>query len=145
MEHPITTLEEDLLQMLTGNYKNYHYGVSLVQGYLDTQDLNTLLSSSKTICDEISPYLHSKFDLNTLCKVLLADDKKEQAMIVATLNTNLFPEEISVYETLANIQGLTNKKEDAIKSYKKALEIDPDRADLKYLMEQFIDELKAKN
>ena len=74
--------------------------------------------------------------------MLLAQDKKEEAIAIAYLNTQIFPTEISVYETLANSQGYANKKADAIVSYKKALEIDPEREDLKSLMSLFEKDLK---
>ncbi|MCB0456129.1 MAG: hypothetical protein R2776_00265 [Flavobacteriaceae bacterium] len=145
VEHPVVSLEEDLLQILTGSYQNYYYGVSLANFYLEKYKPQKLIASSKKISKEIAPYIHSKYDLNTFCKVLLAQNKKEDAEAVATINTYLYPKETSVYETLANIQGLINKKEDAIKNYKKALEINPNNEDLKSLIKLFSDELKSKN
>jgi len=142
VEHPVENLETDMLQLLTAQYNNFYYGVTLANEELESLGAKKLIKNSKKISLKIAPFINSKYDLNTFCKVLLAQDKKEQAISIAYLNTQIFPTEISVYETLANIQGYANKKEDAIVSYKKALEIDPEREDLKTLVALFEKDLK---
>ncbi|MEZ4874658.1 MAG: hypothetical protein R2793_04240 [Flavobacteriaceae bacterium] len=144
VEHPMASLEEDLLQIVTGNYNNYHYGVTRVNTYLENQKPQKVVANAKKISKEILPYIHTKYDLNTFCKVLLAQDKNEEAIAVATINTYLFPGEISVFETLANIQGVSNHKRDAIITYQKALQIDPTREDLQSLVKMFEEELNIK-
>ena len=142
VEHPIENLETDMLQLLTNNYHNFYYGVTLANEELESLGAKKLIKNSKKISLKTAPFINSKYDLNTFSKVLLAKDKKEEAISIAYLNTQIFPTEISVFETLANIQGLANKKEDAIVNYKKALEIDPEREDLKTLIDLFEEELK---
>ena len=142
VEHPVENIETDMLQLLTKEYHNFYYGVTLANEELESLGTKKFIKNSKKISFKIAPFINSKYDLNTFCKVLLAKDKKEEAVAIAYLNTQIFPSEISVYETLANIQGLANKKADAIVNYKKALKIDPEREDLKSLMSLFEKDLK---
>ncbi len=142
VEHPVENLEADMLQLLTKQYHNFYYGVTLANEELESLGATKLIKNSKKISLKMASYIKSKYDLNTFCKVLLAQDKKEEAIAIAYLNTEIFQTEISAYETLANIQGFANKKADAIVSYKKALEIDPEREDLKTLVALFEKDLK---
>jgi len=64
-------------------------------------------------------------DLNGFGYELLDIKRIDMAIEIFKLNTRLFPEVANTYDSLAEVYMIKGDKEAAIKSYKKALEIDP--------------------
>lgn len=67
--------------------------------------------------------------LNRLSGIYLRHDKTDIATVVAELNTQLFPDNGNVWDTMGDVYVATKQDERAIESYKKALEFSPENDD----------------
>ena len=76
--------------------------------------------------NEADVYSFGENDLNMLGYQLLWRDMKDEAIQVHQLNTREHPESANPYDSLGETYEALGDKEAAIKSYQKALEIDPD-------------------
>lgn len=65
-------------------------------------------------------------ELNRLGYQLLGQEKKQDAIEVFRINTELFPNEANPWDSLAEAYLWAGDEESALKCYRKALEIDPD-------------------
>jgi tetratricopeptide (TPR) repeat protein len=63
--------------------------------------------------------------INMLGYRLLQRDRKKEAIEVFTMNTEAYPKSANTYDSLAEAYMVNGDREQAIKFYKKALEIDP--------------------
>ena len=73
--------------------------------------------------------------LNVMGYALLRDEKDRSAVKVFELNVRLFPESFNTYDSLGEGYMLSGKRELAIKSYKKALELNPDSRNAREMLE----------
>jgi len=67
--------------------------------------------------------------LNRLCGIYLRGDETDKAAVIAELNTQLFPENGNVWDTMGDVYFAAKQNEKAIQSYKKALEFRPENDD----------------
>ena len=72
-----------------------------------------------------SRYVNSEAPMNTFGYALLAKNRVADAVEVFRLNTEAYPKSANVYDSLGDAYQAAGRKEDAIKSYEKALTIDP--------------------
>ncbi len=79
------------------------------------------------------PDLESR--LNIMGYALLRDEEDSSALKVFMLNVWLFPESANVYDSLGEAYMLSGKRELAIKSYEKALELNPDSKNAREILE----------
>jgi len=126
VEKPVTSLEEDLLNIIEKDYTSNYHGVTLVNELLTELDTKSFNRKQKRLLPKLKTQVKGTGELNTYASVLFSAHKKEESIIAARINTLLFPEEPSTYTSLANKLAKTNKKEEALENYEKALSIDPD-------------------
>jgi CubicO group peptidase (beta-lactamase class C family) len=89
----------------------------------DLQDINKLTA---TIKEEYSSYLNNSDNLNDLgYKVLETNTNSSLAVALFKLNTELFPKEGNLWDSLGEGFLIDGQKEEAIKSYEKALKLAP--------------------
>ncbi|MEM7104756.1 MAG: serine hydrolase [Bacteroidota bacterium] len=74
--------------------------------------------------------------LNHLGYNLLNEDEQDKAIELFTLNTELFPEEANVWDSLAEAWLEQGDKSKAIENYKKALSVDPSLPSAKKMLKQ---------
>ena len=74
--------------------------------------------------------------LNTMGYSLLRDEKDAQAIAVLELNTRLFPGSANTYDSLGEAYMLSGDREEAIRLYEKALELNPESANAKEILER---------
>ena len=72
-----------------------------------------------------SRYVNSESAMNTFGYALLGKNRVADAIEVFKLNTEAFPNSSNVYDSLGDAYQAAGRKEEAIKSYEKALTIDP--------------------
>lgn len=131
VEKPVTSLEEDLLNIVEKNYTSNYHGVTLVDELLTELDTRSFNKKQKRLLPELKKQVKGTRELNTYASVLFSAHKKEEAIIAARINTLLFPEEASTYTSLANKLAMIDKNEEALENYEKALSLDPDNKQAK--------------
>jgi thiol-disulfide isomerase/thioredoxin len=127
VEHPIATFEEDILNIITVNdYKSNYQIVSNVNAIIKTSGLKGLKKNKKRILKTYKGKLESIYELNTYAHILFTTNRQDEAIEVLKLNTKLFPSEGRAYNSLANKFLANGNTKKALKSYKKALKLDPE-------------------
>jgi len=134
VEKPVTSMEEDLLQIIQKNYTPNYHGVTLVNELLTELDARSFNKKQKRLLPELKKQVKGTRELNTYASVLFSAHKKEESIIAARINTLLFPEEASTYASLANKLAQIDKNEEALENYEKALALDPDNKAAKTAM-----------
>ena len=131
VESPVTTMEEDLLQILQNNYTPNYHGVTLVNDLLTSSDGRALQKKQKKLIPKLKGIVKGSKELNTYSSVLFYAEKKEEAVIAARINTLLFPKEARTYVNLANKLYRADRAVEALENYHKALELDPENKSAK--------------
>ena len=75
--------------------------------------------------DPAHAYLETEADINRLGYELLGANKTEEAIEIFRLNVEAYPQSANVYDSLAEAYLKAGNKEQAIKYYSKALEVNP--------------------
>lgn len=131
VESPVFSLEEDLVQILQNNYTSNYHGVTLVDDLLNEMDDRAFKKKHKRLIPKLKTEVKNLYELNTYSYVLFHSERKEEAIVVARLNTLLFPEEANTYSSLANKLKQTGKRTEALENYEKALALDPENKQAK--------------
>lgn len=132
VEHPITTLEEDIQNIITvNNYKSNYQIVTAIDNILKKKGVKGLKKKGKKLLKTHKDKVSSMYELNTYGSLLYRTDRKDEAIEVFTLNTKLFPNEPRTYMSLANTLGVSDKKSEAIKILDNAVKLFPNNKDLK--------------
>ena len=126
VERPIKSLEEDLQQIIQGDYTSNYHSITVVNKVLQEMGVEKFGKKSKKLFSRLQPEVKTMYELNTYANVLFSSNKKKEAIAVAELNTLLFPDEARAYESLANKLAQTGDKEAALMYLKKALQLDPE-------------------
>jgi thiol-disulfide isomerase/thioredoxin len=136
VEHPITTFEEDIQNIITKNdYKSNYQIVTTVDEILLKKGVKGLKKKRNILLKEFEGKVSSMNELNTYGRILYGTDRQEGAMEVFTFNTKLFPNEARTYMTLSNTLSVSGQKEKAIKVLEDAMKLHPDNKDLKENLE----------
>lgn len=131
VEHPVETLEKDMLNIVTSNdYKSNYQIVAKVNIILKEDGLNGLKKQSKTLVKRFEDNVTSMFELNTYGRILYGTNRIDEAIEVFKLNTELFPDNPRTYMSLANTLGISGNSNEAIKVIQKAIQLFPDNKDL---------------
>ena len=132
VEHPVETFEEDIQNIVTkNNYKSNYQIVTAVDDLLKKKGLKGLKRKHKKLLKKFKGETSSMYELNTYARILFGTDRKEEAIAVFTLNTDLFPDKPRAYMSLANTLGASGYQEKAIKVLEDAIKLHPDDEDLK--------------
>jgi len=127
VEHPKTTLEGDLLEIVTtNNYEANYPIVTKVGAILKSDGLSGLKKARKQL---IKTYKNSETTwshLNTLSYLMFQDNLKEEALEVALLNVKLFPENAKALQNLATKYLALDKTRKAKRHFKKSLKLNPE-------------------
>lgn len=126
VESPITSLEEDIIKILQGDYQSNYASVKYVNNYIKTKGLEKFSKKKNKIAKTIKPMSKSLSELNTYSSVLFSANKKEEAIAVARLNLFLYKENPDAHIRLAFKLNKTNNKEEALQLLKKAQLLDPE-------------------
>ncbi|MDY8136419.1 thioredoxin family protein [Aquimarina sp. 2201CG5-10] len=123
VESPKKTLEEDILDIISGNYSPKYQSVVLIDELLKEKGIDYIYKKNKKIISQLKNKTKSLYELNTYANVLFFSDKKEEALAVLKLNTELFSNEPNTFISLANKHLQMNNIKEAIESYERSLKI----------------------
>ena len=92
-----------------------------------------LLEQKETYLAEL-PWLEQRF--NAMGYGLLGEEKHAQAIVIFTVNVQLFPKSANTYDSLGEAYMTSGERGLAIENYEKALELAPDSENAKRMLEQ---------
>lgn len=131
VEHPVETLEKDILKIITTNdYTSNYQLVEKINAILKYDGINGLKVAKENLSTGYKDKVKSMYELNTFGVILYSTNRIEEAIEVFKLNTQLFPELPNTYMTLANTLGVTGEQKRAIEVLEKAITLFPDNKDL---------------
>ncbi|MBS1493833.1 MAG: serine hydrolase [Bacteroidetes bacterium] len=90
-----------------------------------TKGLKEAVSEVKELAKDKKNYSASEEDINLYGYQLLGDKKYDDAIEVLKLNVDLFPDSFNVYDSLGEAYLAKGDKENALKNYKKSVELNP--------------------
>ncbi|AXT58687.1 thioredoxin [Aquimarina sp. AD1] len=127
VESPKTTIEEDVRDILSGNYTPNYYSVTKMNTIITTKGSDFLSKNSESIVKELRDVTENMYELNTYANVLFFAGKQIDAIEILKFNTVLFPKEADAYVSLANKLAITNNLSDAIRNYERSLDFNKDQ------------------
>lgn len=131
IESPVESLEKDFAAIVTQNTYTHRYQiVSFIDSILQQGGLTKLQQSHEMISAHFENQVQSIYELNTYAYVLFSSSRKLEALEVYLINTELFPNNSFAHQSLANMYTNLNYSKEAVISYQKALELDPDNKQL---------------
>jgi len=107
------------------------------------EDVDGTVESLDALLERGGYMIRGPFELNMLGYELLGDHEVEMAIAVFKLNVNHFPEDPNAYDSLAEGYLTRGDREEAIKMYRKALEVDPAFDNSRRMLERLTAEEKA--
>tara|TARA_R110002072_G_scaffold12987_1_gene55111 strand:+ start:14881 stop:15768 length:888 start_codon:yes stop_codon:yes gene_type:complete len=126
VEFPVTTLEQDILNILQGNgYIPSYNAVKIVNDALVEMGSEKFQKKAYKLIPKLEKEAKKASELNTYANVLFFSERQDEAIVVAQLNTRLFPNEAFVFESLANKLYQRDQFSEALKNYEIALKLDP--------------------
>ena len=135
VEHPVESLEEDLTNIIGGNYKPNYAIVSLADQMLEDYGVEKFDRKLKRIAGKLKAHSTKLSELNTYSSVLLYSGKSDEALTISRLNALLYPDDYYVYYNLGNKLAHIGKKEEALHQYQKALQLKPEDERVQKAME----------
>ncbi|WP_298544433.1 thioredoxin domain-containing protein [uncultured Aquimarina sp.] len=123
VESPKTSIEEDIKDILSGNYTPNYSGVTKMNTIIETLGTDYLSKNSENLVNEFSSISESLYELNTYANVLFFAGKEKEAVEILKFNTLLFPNEADAYVSLANKLVITENISDAIDIYERSLKL----------------------
>ncbi|MGB5819875.1 MAG: thioredoxin family protein [Saonia sp.] len=134
VERPVQSLEEDMLAILNENYSPNYSAVNEIDKALHEMGVEKFQIKSKQRISEWKKAISSFYELNTFSYVLLTSGKKQEAVAVATLNTELYPEDAKAYKALGNRLRACDRNKEALAQYELSLKLNPDDDELKSML-----------
>ena len=137
IESPKISLEKDLLEILQGNnYTPKYKGIAYWIKNVKHSDQNFSNKKLQMLLVKIKPECANAYELNTYGYILAGEKKYVAAINVFRLNILLYPENLNVYDSLGEVYASVGNKKDAIKNYKKVLELKPGDANATKMLNQ---------
>lgn len=142
VESPVASFEEDILNIIDGDYQSNYHLVTLVNELIDDADFT---DKAMKLLPKFKELTNNIYELNTYSKILATTKRKNKSIEVLKLNTKLFPKNPAVYISLANACFLHNRKNQALVNYEKALELNPTNTKLKNRIDALKSGLSSSN
>lgn len=109
------------------------YGVALAKNGLEAGD-----KALAEIKKDTSNYYLSEDEINSLGYAFMSNNKEFEAEITFKQNMQLFPSSWNTYDSYAEILLKHGKKQDAVKMYRKSLELNPNNENGKMMLERIL-------
>ena len=105
------------------------------------QESTMLQKTLELIKSEFKKGIQSIYDIsedgiNSFGYTLLAENKKEDALEIFKLNTELYRNSFNTFDSLGECLLLLNRKQEGIEAYKKSLELNPKNENAKSVLEK---------
>ncbi|MEP6674581.1 MAG: hypothetical protein ABJA78_05485 [Ferruginibacter sp.] len=135
-EYPAMSLEKDFLNIVSNDpvQTNYH-SFAVVNKWLNDGTLLDDNISSRSLATQLKQLVANENELNSLGYVLLAQDKKKEALKIFQVNNNLYPESSNVISSLGEGYFKTGDNKNAVTFLEKALEQNKDPQAVKGILE----------
>jgi tetratricopeptide (TPR) repeat protein len=136
VEYPVLSFERDLMTILhhhpyQPNYAGYQrLSAWIIEGLLADKNTNV-----RGLANQLRGVVHQDGELNAMGYVLLGQKKMKEAIKVLQINTQLFPNVVNCYDSLAEAYLQDNQKENALAYYEYALKLDPTNKDVQKAVE----------
>ncbi len=130
VEHPVVSLESDLLRIARGEaYTPSYPGAAYLLRLLTKKTPAALVADKENTLALLKPEVTSETELNSLGYVwMAAAGQEEKAELALQLNAALYPASANVYDSLGDFYRRTKRKEEARNYYRKVLELQPGNA-----------------
>ena len=127
VEHPVETLERDMLNIVTENkYRPNYIAANYVYALLMSKSIDSLKLEEQTLVPRLSEFVKGSRELNTLGYVNLRAKNYDKALYIFDLNTKIFPYKDNVYDSLGEAYFEMENYTNALKNYYKVLSLKPD-------------------
>lgn len=127
VEHPVETLERDMLNIVTDNkYRPNYVAANYVGALLTSKTIDSLKLEENTLVPRLAEFVKGSRELNTLGYVNLRAKNYDEALYVFNLNVKIFPYKHNVYDSLGEAYFETENYSEALKNYYKVLSLKPD-------------------
>jgi thiol-disulfide isomerase/thioredoxin len=137
-EHPVRTLELDLLDITTTNsYVSNYRAFPSIDRWLTDGLLANENVSVRGLAKQLKPLLVSPSELNSCGYVLMAQNKLKEAETVFSINSYIFYEDANGYLSLAEAQTKNGKHKAALENLEYAFRINKDTDFLKTMLQQY--------
>jgi thiol-disulfide isomerase/thioredoxin len=126
-EYPSMSLEKDLLKIMTGQNATPNYrSFALVNQWLNDGTLLDANVSARGLAAQLRSLVSSENELNSLAYLLIAKQKKKEALKIMQANSSLFPESANIASSLGEGYFENGDYANAITYLERALEINKD-------------------
>ena len=127
VEYPVTNLQTDLAQIALGFPSRPAYpAANALWKLVDTQPIDSIYAHGRTNLQWIRRLSGRSSELNTLGYVLLQAGETDKAEAVLYFNTFIHRYDPNTHDSYGEVLAIAGKHEAALKSYEKALSIDPE-------------------
>ena len=125
VEHPVESLEADLLQICRKkSYQHQYQIVTQLHRLFEKKGTDYIKENTEKVTHKLQSYSNSFKELNTYGYVLLYAKEFDKAIATFTINTQLFPETKNSFDSLAEAYFTIKDYKNATMYYNKVLSID---------------------
>jgi tetratricopeptide (TPR) repeat protein len=143
VEHPLETLERDILKIVTDNkYTPNYMVVNYMIGSMATTSIDSLKLMENNLIPRLAERVKGSRELNTFGYSLLRSQQINKAIYIFELNTKIFPYKHNVYDSLGEAYYETKNYSEALKNYYKVLSIRPDDKNAKEMVSEIEETMK---
>lgn len=125
VETPVSSLEEDINEILTGEYIPYYGVVHDLDRKLQNEPLEEIEKHLKSLASEYKNEVRNVWELSTYAKKLLTSFEIEKARLVYDLNALIYPDELWANFYRGVFYEIWGNERVAIACFSKCLEIEP--------------------
>lgn len=135
VEFPKETLERDMLNIVTKNKYTPNYKAANYLDYLiQEKGLDSLRTMENELVPRLADFVKGSHELNTLGYVKLRADQIDEALYIFDLNSKIFPYKYNVYDSLGEAYYASKNYAEALKHYRKVLELQPEDENAKAML-----------
>ncbi|NBW35496.1 MAG: thioredoxin [Cytophagia bacterium] len=137
-EHPVYTLEDDLLKILSGTtYEPNFHAYKFINQWLSDKVLTNPNVSLRGLAKQLKPLLISSSELNSCVQVLVAQNSLKEAIALAKINAYIFYDNAEAYATLAKALSKDKQQQEALDNIEYAIQLNKNDDELRYLLESY--------
>ncbi|MEM6720524.1 MAG: thioredoxin family protein [Bacteroidota bacterium] len=135
VEHPVESLEADLLQICKKkSYQHNYQVVTELHELFEKKGITYVEKHPEKTIKKLQPYSKSLKELNTYGYVLLYANETDKAIATFKVNTQLFPKDKNSFDSLAEAYFTAKDYENATKYYAKVLDLDANDENAKTML-----------
>ncbi len=125
VEYPSETWERDLVRIQRGeDFPPAYPSYPVVREWLKNGILSDTNMSASGLATRLKHVVSSESELNAAVYVLLARGQTQEAVLLARVNANIFPQSSNCYDTLGECYEKVGKFPQAVRALERALELD---------------------